>query len=391
MADNDAQQQDRTEQATPKKLADARRKGQVARSRELGATTVLLTGAAALLLLRPYFSDGLSDLVTSGLDVSRSDIFDAMGTPRLFFESLWEAIALLAPLFVVLIVAAIAGPMAMGGWAFSFEQLMPKLEKLSPAKGLKRAFGWTGLSELAKALFKFLIVGTVAVALIWWLSLDFMRLGVLGLERALGETARLTALCFIGFSAALMLIAAYDVPFQLWQFKRQMRMTKQEVKDEQKETEGRPEVRQRIRAAQQDIATRRMMADVPKADVILTNPTHYSVALRYDADSMKAPKVLAKGTDLVALAIRRVAAAHSVPMFEHRHLAQALYHNCNVGQEIAPRLYLAVAQVLTYVYQLTGRSPAPRGQSPARPDPTIDSDLLEPARVRRRKARGLDR
>jgi flagellar biosynthetic protein FlhB len=388
VADSDAQRQDRTEQASPKKLADARRKGQVPRSRELGATAVLLSGAGALILLQPRFSQGLQGLLADGLSLSRAEVFDTAGSPGQFLASLANSIELLWPLWLVLLIAAIGGPMAMGGWAFSFEQIVPKLEKLDPTKGLKRVFGWTGVSELAKALLKFLIVGVAAIALIWWLAPQFMGLGSMHVNQALAATARLTGLCFLGFAAALLLIAAYDVPFQYWQFKRQMRMTKQEVKDEQKELEGRPEIRQRIRSAQQDIATQRMMADVPKADVILINPTHYSVALRYDSGSMQAPRVLARGADLVALSIRRVGEAHGVPIFEHRLLTQALYHNSKVGQEISPRLYLAVAQVLTYVYQLTGRSPLARGQKRVRPDPDVAQDLLVPARVRRREARG---
>ena len=389
MAQTDAQQQDRTEQPSAKKLADARRRGQVPRSRELGTTAVMLAAAGAFLLLRPVFSDGLRAVLVRGLDVDRAHAIDSTSLPRLFGEAVFSGFELLAPLWLVLAAAAVAGPLALGGWAFSFEQLTPKLEKLDPVKGLKRVFGWTGLSELGKALFKFLIVGAAAVTLIWWLAPDFMRLGSLSVEAGLGRAAWLTAICYAGFSAALVLIAAYDVPFQYWHFRRQMRMTKQEVKDEQKETEGRPDVRQRIREAQHDIATRKMLADVKTADVITTNPTHFAVAIRYDADSMRAPRVIAKGADLLAMTIRRIGQAHSVPIFEHAPLARALYHNTNVGQEISPRLYVAVAQVLTYVYQLTGRAPLKSGVRPVRPDPDIAEDLLVPWRVRRRAERGL--
>lgn len=389
MAQTDAQQQDRTEQPSAKKLADARRKGQVPRSKELGATAVMLAAAMAFVLMRPLFSEGLRGVLTTGLDVQRDDVIDSASLPRLFGEAVFSGLELLAPLWIVLAVAAVAGPLALGGWTFSFELLTPKLEKLDPIKGLKRVFGWTGLSELGKALFKFLIVGVAAVTLMWWLAPDFMRLGALSVEVGLGRAARLATICYTGLAAALVLIAAYDVPFQHWQFRRQMRMTKQEVKDEQKETEGRPDVRQRIREAQQDVATRRMLADVHTADVIMTNPTHFAVAIRYDADAMRAPRVIAKGADLLAMTIRRIGQAHSVPIFEHAPLAQALYHNTNVGQEISPRLYVAVAQVLTYIYQLTGRAPLRSGQRPVPPDPDVAEDLLVPWRVRRRAERGL--
>jgi flagellar biosynthetic protein FlhB len=190
---------------------------------------------------------------------------------------------------------------------------------------------------------------------------------------------------FAGLSATLILIAAADVPFQYWQYRRNLRMTKQEQRDEQKETEGRPEVRSRIRALQRAISTRRMMADVPKADVVVMNPTHFAVALRYDAANMKAPRVVAKGADLIALQIRRLAEAHKVPVFEHPQFARALFYNSNIGQEISPRLYVAVAQVLTYIYQITGRTAQgtrpktrPTNKAVRKPELAIDADLLDP-------------
>ena len=183
-----------------------------------------------------------------------------------------------------------------------------------------------------------------------------MELGTLTLDAAIGRSAWLVGACLTGLAASLLLVAAADVPFQFWHHRRQLRMTKQEAKDEQKETEGRPEVRSRIRSLQRAIATRRMMADVPKADLVAMNPTHYAVALRYDAKTMKAPRVVAKGADLIAWQIRRLAEAHKVPIFEHPQFARALYFTSDIGKEVSPRLYVAVAQVLTYIYQLTGRS-----------------------------------
>jgi flagellar biosynthetic protein FlhB len=218
---------------------------------------------------------------------------------------------------------------------------------------------------------------------------DLMNLGALTLQAALGRAAWLSLASLAGFSATLALVAAADVPYQWWHHRRQLRMTKQELREEQKESEGRPEVRSRIRQLQRAIAQRRMMADVPKADVVAVNPTHYAVALRYDAKNMKAPKVVAKGADLIAFNIRRIAEAHNVPIFEHPEFTRAIYHTSEVGSEISPQLYVAVAQVLTYIYQLRGRrvagAPAP-GARPARPEkPTlaIDPELLEPQRARR--------
>jgi flagellar biosynthetic protein FlhB len=387
MADNDTQQQDRTEQPSPKKLADARLRGRVPRSRELSMTMVMLASAAAFLWMRPMLTADMQELLASGLTIERAEALDVMTMPLSLGHSVAAGLAMLAPLWIVLSIAAIAGSLTLGGWVFSAEALLPKIEKLNPVSGIKRVFGWTGLSELGKALAKFLIVALAAIGLLWWLAPEFMRLGALSPKSAIARTTWLAAVSFAGISAALLLITAYDVPFQYWQFRRQMRMTKQETKEEQKETEGRPEVRSRIRQAQQDIATRRMIAEVPKADMVAMNPTHYAVALRYDAKTMRAPKVVAKGTDLLALTIRRVAQAHNVPIFEHPPLAQALYHTSNLNQEISPRLYVAVAQVLTYIYQLTGRSSPPQGAKPQRPTVDIEPDLLIPLRARRRAER----
>jgi len=382
MAENDTQQQERTEQPTAKKLADARQRGRVPRSRELGATVVMLAGAGSFLVMRPMLTQQLEGLMVSGLGIRRALAFEPLDMPRVLGRSIGLGIELLAPLWVVLAIAALIGTLALGGWVFSFESLAPKLEKLDPLKGIKRVFGWNGFAELAKALAKFMVVAIAATSLLWWLAPEFLALGMLTAEGALERAGWLATLCFLGFAAALLLIAAADVPFQYWQYRRQMRMTRQEVKDEQKETEGRPEVRSRIRNAQQQIATQRMMMEVPKADVIATNPTHYAVALRYDAGKMRAPRVVAKGADLLALAIRRIGEAHGVPVFEHPPLAQALFHSGKLGQEISPRLYVAVAQVLTYIYQL--RRHVGISQSTPRPKLDIDADLLLPERERRR-------
>jgi flagellar biosynthetic protein FlhB len=384
MAD-DTQQEERTEQPSEKKLADARRKGRVPRSRELSTTVVMLAAAGSSLAMQPLFSDGLQQITASGLNLSRELIFEPSNMPRLLGQSIGAGMRMLVPLWIVLGVSAVLGSVLFGGWVFSPEAFAPKLEKLNPLKGIKRVFGVNGLVELAKSLGKFLVVAIAASSLLWWLAPQFMGLGTLTVGGAVARAAQLAAQCFVGFAAALLLITAADVPFQYWHHRRQLRMTKQELKDEQKETEGRPEVKSRIRNAQQQIATQRMMAEVPKADVIAMNPTHFAVALRYDAKAMKAPKVVAKGADLVALAIRRVGEAHGVPIFEHPPLARALFHNTRLGQQISPRLYVAVAQVLTYVYQLRNR-PAP-GAKPARPDIAVDADLLMPDRERRRAAR----
>ncbi len=389
MAENDTPQNERTEQPTPKRLEDARRRGQIPRSRELSMTLVMLTGAGCFLALRPFLGTRLEELLAFGLALERAEVLDPRVLPEFLGVGLGLALGLMSPLWIALVVAALIGVLSFGGWAFSIEALKPNLEKLNPITGLKRVFGWNGFSELGKAMGKFVLVGAVAAVLLWSLAEEILSLGRLTVDAGLRKAAWLVALSFAGLSSVLILITLVDVPFQAWQYKRKLRMTKQEVKDEQKETEGKPELRARIRAAQQEIAGRRMMEEVPKADVIATNPTHFAVALRYDAADMKAPKVVAKGADLIALNIRRVADAHGVPLFEHPPLAQALYYTTSRGEEIPPRLYVAVAQVLTYVYQLkdgglSGGAPRRRAApgSPPRPEIEIDPDLIEDPRRR---------
>jgi flagellar biosynthetic protein FlhB len=396
MAENDTPQHDRTEQPTQKRLEDARARGQVPRSRELAMTGVVIAGAATLLGGGPYFAEGLEALFELGLTLPREALFDAALLPRALGAGLAGGIRLVLPLAAATAAAAVLCSVALGGWAFSGAALTPDLGRMNPVAGLKRVASLNGLVELLKALAKFAVVAAVAGLLLWRFGAEFLALGTLTLEAGIARAARLAGVCLAGFAASLLLVAAVDVPFQFWNHRRQLRMTKQEAKDELKETEGRPEVRSRIRTLQRTIATRRMMAEVPKADVVAVNPTHYAVALRYDGRTMKAPRVVAKGADLIALEIRRVAEAHNVPIFEHPQFARALYHTSEIGKEISPRLYVAVAQVLTYVYQLTGRTlPGANGPrrrdrnvKPVKPTLTIDPDLVEPRRGHASSVRG---
>jgi flagellar biosynthetic protein FlhB len=387
MADNDTPQHDRTEQPSAKRLDDARARGEVPRSRELAMTAVVLAGAAVLFSGGGYFAEGLEGLFELGLKVPREALFDAGLLPQALLEGLSSGIGLILPIALATIIAAIGGSIALGGWSFSTQALTPNFSRLNPIAGFGRLLSMNGLVELLKALAKFAIVAVVAGLLLWRFGGDFLALGSLTLEAAIARAAWLCGVCLTGLAASLLLVAAADVPFQFWHHRRQLRMTKQEAKDELKETEGRPEVRSRIRQLQRAIAQRRMMADVAKADVVAMNPTHFAVALKYDARTMKAPRVVAKGADLIAFQIRRVAEAHKVPVFEHPQFARALYHTSEIGKEISPRLYVAVAQVLTYIYQLTGRSApgagprSPKGKGkPTKPVLTIDPELTEPQR-----------
>ena len=368
--------QEKTEPATPKRLKEARDKGQIARSRELNAMAVTLAGAAAVFALGEGIVGGVTDIMNANLSLPRLSVLDPEHMLQHFKDASLTAVVTLLPWLTLLTVVALLAPMSLGGWAFSTEAMKFKGERINPIAGLKRLFAMRGLVELLKALAKFALVGTIAVLVLNWLADEFIGLGRQSILQALTHSAWLMAVAFILFSAGLILIAAVDVPFQIWDHGKKLRMTRQEVKDELKETEGRPEVRGKIRALQQETANRRMLEDIPIASVVVTNPTHYAVALRYDADNMSAPVVVAKGADLMALKIREVANEHGVPIFEAPPLARALYASAEIGDEIAERLYVAVAQVLTYIYQLDAFV-AGNAKQPERPEIDIDETAEE--------------
>jgi flagellar biosynthetic protein FlhB len=344
--------QEKTEQPTGRRLQQAREKGQVPRSKELDTTVVLLATAGGLLLLGGRLGRNLGELMQSCLLLNRHAAFDSGAVTKILGEKLLAALGAVAPFLLIALVAVLATPALMGGWSFSAEKLALDLSKLNPAQGFKKIISAQGLVELLKSLAKVALIGGVAALLIWHLSDDLMGLGNLDIHSAIARSFHIVGWTLFGLSAVMILIAAVDVPFQLWNHKRQLRMTKQEVKDDSKETEGNPETKGRVRRVQQEMATRRMMEEVPKADVIVTNPTHFAVALKYDEQAMGAPRVVAKGADMVAMQIRTLARRNRVPVFEAPPLARALYFSTELNREIPAGLYLAVAQVLAYVYQL---------------------------------------
>ena len=362
--------QEKTEPASAKKLDDAREQGQVPRSRELSTLVMLLVSASTFLALGDKIVQGLLGLLRNHFVIDRQLIFNSALIPELFWRAVNEGIHILLPFFIIMVIAAVVAPLPMGGWNFSTKALMPKFDRLDPIKGLGKVFTWKGLIELVKSLVKFLIVATAG----WYLLMNklphFLTLGDKPLVDALSELGSDLVWVYLLLSCTLIAIAAVDVPFQMWDFHRQQRMTRQEIKDEYKDTEGSPELKSKVRSRQREIAMRRMMEKVPKADVVITNPSHYSVALRYNQSNMGAPVVVASGVDLVALQIRRIAGAHDVPILEAPALARALYYSTKIDQEIPAGLYLAVAQVLAYVYQLKqyhahgGLQPKPPGDLP---------------------------
>ena len=344
--------QEKTEEPTSKRLEDARKKGQIARSRELNTFAMLITSAILLLMMGGQMGNSLLAMMKSLFQLSRQIIFDP-ASPIIYLKQVMiDGVMLIAPFIAVMVVVAIVAPLALGGWVFSWEAITPKFEKLDPIKGLARLFALRGLMELIKALLKVLLVFFVSVILSKHFLKELTGLGAEPLEQSISHALNIIGFCYIVLCASLIVVVMFDVPYQLWDHSKKLKMTLQEIKDEMKESEGSPEIKARQRRIQMDMAQNRMMTQVPKADVIVTNPTHYAVALKYDPNSNGAPKLIAKGVDLIAAQIRLLATNAKVPLVESPPLARALYYSTEIDKEIPKELYLAVAQVLAYIYQL---------------------------------------
>lgn len=350
MAESDGQE--RTEDATPRRLQQAREKGQVARSKELASASVLIVGAVALMWFGEPLARALFKIMGRLFDLTREEIFD---TAKLLDIAGGAITALLVPLLLILItlfIAAVIGAAGVGGISFSAEAAMPKLSKMNPLSGLKRMVGLQSWVELIKSILKVGLVTGVAIYLIQASQADLIQLSMDVYPQNIFHSLDILLNFVLLISCSLLIVVAIDIPFQIWQHADQLKMTKQEVKDEYKDTEGKPEVKGRIRMLQREAAQRRMMADVPTADVIVTNPEHFSVALRYKQGTDRAPVVVAKGSDHMAMKIREVAREHDIYIVPAPPLARALYYTTELEQEIPEGLFTAVAQILAYVFQL---------------------------------------
>ena len=364
---------ERTEEPSQKRLQDARDRGQLPRSRELTNFATMIGGSATLLAIGGVLSARMSQMLRRGLTIDPQQLRDADGMFSSLSEACMSALTVLLPVFGALIVLVVLAALALGGWNFSMQAMTPDFSRLSPLAGMKRLFGLRGASELGKALLKCAVVGGVCAAIVSSVFGDVLALAHMEPRTAIGRSAGLVSWAFVWLCASLALIAMVDVPLQLFQFKRALRMTRQELRDEAKESDGRPETKQRIRQMQQTLARRRMMHKVPTADVVIVNPTHFAVALKYDPKKMRAPRVLAKGVDLVAQNIRRIAAEHRVPVFESPKLARALYRSTDLNKEIPAGLYVAVAQVLSYIFRVRTLNPTVAARV-ARPDPHVSDE-----------------
>ena len=370
--------QDKTEDPTEKKKKDAREKGEIARSKELNTLAIMLAGAGALLVFGGALAQEMMDLMRLNFSLSREVVLDQRSMGTYLLHSGQIALLAIQPVMITLLLAALIGPISLGGWLFSAGTMAPKFSRMNPGAGLKRMFSTKAIAELLKALAKFFIVLFVALLVLAADIDDLLRIAHEPLDRAIIHSVQVVGWSSLWMACGLIIIAAVDVPIQLWESIKKLKMTKQEVRDEHKDQEGRPEVKQRIRQLQREMSQRRMMAAIPDADVVITNPTHYAVALKYDPEKGNAPVLLAKGSDFLALKIREIAAANEILLLESPALARSIYYSTELEQEIPGGLYLAVAQVLAYVYQIR-QYRAGKGK---RPDPLKD-DLPIPPDLRR--------
>lgn len=364
MAENDSSQE-RTEEPTGRRLDQAREKGQVARSKELGTAAVLLAASIGFSMTGPAIAKSLYTIMKQVFSMERDQIFDTNSMFRVWGvvgnELAWPLISFIALLAFV----SFLGNIALGGMSFSVKAFMPKGSKMNPMSGFKRMFGTQALVELTKGIAKFSVVALSAYFLLSFYFYDILTLSSDHLPGNVYHALDLLIWMFILLCSSMLLIVVIDVPFQIWNHNKQLKMTKQEVKDEYKDTEGKPEVKGRIRQMQQELAQRRMMSEVPNADVIVVNPEHYAVAVKYDVSRSSAPFLIAKGVDDVAFKIREIAREHNVAIVSAPPLARAIYHTTKIDQQVPEGLFTAVAQILAYVFQLRqyqkgkGRRPNP--------------------------------
>ncbi|MGJ8692217.1 MAG: flagellar biosynthesis protein FlhB [Thalassotalea sp.] len=350
MADSDSGE--KTEDPTAKKLGDARKKGQIARSKDLGTMFVLVGSACGMLLVGPSLVIALSTMMKRLFSATREEVMDVHALFQMVVDSVSVVLIPLGWLFFVIAIAAFIGNTLLGGMSFSWEAMAPKFSKMSPIAGFKRMFGVQAAVELLKSILKFFVVFIVAYLLLAGLFDQILGLSTETVPKNFGHAVEMLLWMFLVLTISLVIIAVIDAPYQVWNHTRQLKMTKQEVKDEMKNTEGNPEIKGRIRRTQYEMSQRRMMAEVPNADVVITNPTHFSIALKYDAAVGGAPKLIAKGVDQMAMHIRTIAKEHGVEIVVSPALARSIYYTTEVDEEIPEELFAAVAQILAFIYQL---------------------------------------
>jgi flagellar biosynthesis protein FlhB len=343
---------EKTEQASQKRLDKAREDGDIPRSRELATSAVLFSSGLFIMMMGDFFKDALLKSMSSGLHIDRSMAFDASVLIMKISHLVLDLLIAFSPLALFIVAVAIGSPIFIGGWVFSAKAFMPKFSKLNPYTGIKNMFSKNSLVELVKSILKAVLVGVVSYLVVVKDLDPILSLSLMSIDDGLSMVNDMIMMGFLTIVSVLVVIAAIDVPYQLYQYAEKLKMTKQEVKDEHKESEGNPEIKGKIRQQQREMARRRMMAEIPNADVVITNPTHYAVAIQYKDGSSRAPIVVAKGSDAIALKIREIAAEHNVSTLEAPKLARALFAHTELNEEIPEALYSAVAEVLAYVFQM---------------------------------------
>ena len=365
---------EQTEEPTARKLSNARDEGQVARSVELPAAAVTIGAILVMFFMGGYWIKQMAEIFASGFKFDRKTLDNPDLMVTAFVQQIGEAFLLIVPILLVTAVMAILSSGATGGYLFSLKSTLPKFSKLSLLSGFTRMFGTNAAVELLKAILKFSIVSIVLWALVSRQMDQMMQLGQMAIEPALAAAGWMIAESALWLSLSLLVIALIDAPYQKYSFTKRMRMTKQEVIDEMKDMEGRPEVKQQIRRRQREMANNRMIQKVQDADVVITNPEHFAVALSYDPTGDGAPILLAKGSDHMAARIREEAEKHGIEMFAAPPLARALYFSTEVDQPVPESLYLAVAQVIAYVFSLADVRP---GVEPMlKPQPKVPASML---------------
>jgi flagellar biosynthetic protein FlhB len=361
---------ERTEPASARKLEQAREKGNVLRSRELATLAVLLASAAVIALLGVVMFQGLDQVMRNALSFDQADVANVSMMGRGLLEAGIDGVLLYLPMALTVLIAAVVANLMLSGWVFSTQALQFNFSKLNPISGIGRMFSMNSLAELVKALLKGSLIAGVAGWMIWHQHDGILALATQPLESAVTHFGQIALLTFLASVAAFTVIVLLDVPFQIWNYHHGLRMTKEEVRQEGKETEGDPQIKARIRSLQREVARRRMMQAIPQADVVVTNPLHFAVALKYEEKGMSAPVVVAKGSQLVAERIKELAREHRVPVVEAPPLARALHRHVEVGDVVPGALFTAVAQVLAYVYQLNQSL-----------DPVLPSDWQVPPKL----------
>jgi len=374
MADDDSSQE-KTEEPTPRKIEKAREEGNVARSKELNTSGILITAALCVLVFGPLIANSLMGIMRFCFGFDPRASWDLHVAGEYFLAVFFEAALSLLPMFGFLLLAAMFAPISLGGWNFSTKTLAPKASRMNPLSGIKRMFSVNSLVELLKGWGKVIVVASAAIIVLVGLKNEFLSMIFQPTEAAILHSVTILSWSFLLIASSTLLIVLIDVPFQIHSHVKKLKMTMQEIKEEFKNTEGKPEVKAKIRQLQREMSNRKMMSDVPEADVIITNPTHYAVALRYEPNEMPAPLMVAKGVDHVAFKIREIGEEYDVPILQLPALARSIYHNTEIGEEIPEGLYIAIAQVLAYIYQVDQWKKGNAPERPEKPRFPIPNDL----------------